>query len=121
MNDVVGVRGLRVETVIGVREHERYRLQPIDLDIECEVDVFRAALDDDLTKTVSYSDIAATVRSVAAAKSHGLLESLAEDCVTTLLQRFNSIQVVRIEIRKPLSRQSSGVPFVRLLRRRAAV
>jgi dihydroneopterin aldolase len=118
MPDVVGFRGLRVSTIIGVREHERRQPQPIEVDVECEIDAGRAAASDELSDTVSYSDVARTVESVAQSRSHGLLERLAEELCRTILDSYPAVSGVTVEVRKPQALPGSAVPHVRLRRRR---
>jgi dihydroneopterin aldolase len=118
MDDHVGFRGLRVDAVIGVREHERRRRQPIEIDVEIRLDAELAAQSDDLAKTVSYSDIARLVSEVAVSKPHGLLERLAADCCRAVMREFPAISSVTVEIRKPLALGGPAVPYVRLHRER---
>lgn len=118
MDDHVGFRGLRVDAVIGVREHERRRRQPIEIDVETRLDAGLAAQSDNLADTVSYSDIARLITEVAEAKAHGLLERLAADCCGTVLREFPTVSSVSVEIRKPLALGGPAVPYVRLHRER---
>lgn len=118
MEDHVGFRGLRVDAVIGVREHERRSRQPVEIDVEARLDAAAAARSDDLADTVSYSDIALLVSEVAQGKPHGLLERLAADCCAAVLAEFSAISSVTVEIRKPFALGGPAVPYVRLHRRR---
>ena len=52
MNDWIEVRGLRVVAICGVLDEERTRAQPLQVDLDVEVDANAAATSDDVADTV---------------------------------------------------------------------
>jgi dihydroneopterin aldolase len=98
--DVVFIRGLRVDAVIGVHDWERAIRQALVLDLEMQADVRTAALHDRITDALDYEAVARRVRGLAQASSFQLVESLAERIATVLLQEFG-IAWLRLRLAKP--------------------
>jgi dihydroneopterin aldolase len=74
----VRVKGLRLEAEVGVYDSERGRTQPIIVDLEAEVGAEAAHPGGALGEAVNYAALAETVRRIAAAAHHDLLEDLAQ-------------------------------------------
>lgn len=98
--DVVFIRGLRVEAVIGVYEWERSIRQQLVLDLEMQADVRAAASSDAIADALDYQAVADGVRALVQASSFQLVESLAERIATLLLQEFG-IAWLRLRLAKP--------------------
>ena len=56
-SDVVFVKGLTVEAVIGVYAWERAITQPLLIDIALETDISRAAISDDVNDALNYKAV----------------------------------------------------------------
>ncbi len=100
MSDLVYLRRLKVETIIGINEIERTMPRQIVLDIECQIAARTAASEDHINSTVNYCTVATRAREFAAASNYRLLESLAENMAALLLREL-PIQRVRIRAAKP--------------------
>lgn len=98
--DVVFIRGLRVEAVIGVHAWERAIRQVLVLDLEMQSDVRAAARHDRIADALDYEAVAGRVRALAQASSFQLVESLAECIATVLLKEFG-IAWLRLRLAKP--------------------
>jgi dihydroneopterin aldolase len=120
--DVIELRGLRFVAVVGVLPEERERAQPIEVDLDLEVDLTRAGMTDGLDDTVDYGTVCDAVARVAAAEQSLLIERLADRMVAAVLEVDDRIDGVTVAVRKsrppvPHSIDSTGV---RITRRRTS-
>jgi len=100
MSDLIRIVDLEVHTHIGVPDEERARLQRLLISLDLTVDcIAKAAITDDVTKTVNYYDVAQQVKDLAAQKSRRLLETFAEELATDLLASY-PIKSLTLEIKK---------------------
>ena len=101
MSDSVFIKGLRVETVIGVYDWERNITQPLIIDLELACDTQKAAASDSLHDALDYAAISQRAVEIAEASSFQLIEALAERIVTTILDEFSAVETVRLTLQKP--------------------
>lgn len=97
--DVLFLRELRVEAVIGVHDWERRIRQALVFDLELATDVPKAAASDDLADALDYADITERVVRFVQAGEFKLLESLAEGVAALLLEQF-PVQWLRLSVGK---------------------
>lgn len=117
MDDVIFLRGLEIECVIGFIEWERRVKQTVVLDLELPVDCARAAVNDSVDDTVDYKKVAKRVVAWVSASEFKLVETMAERLAQLLLDEF-AIPWVRISINKPGAIRGSRDVGVRVERRR---
>jgi dihydroneopterin aldolase len=98
--DIIFIKGLKVDTIIGVYPEERLKTQPIYLDIKLYCDTSKAALTDDIRFAVDYHKISDDLYSLVESSSFELIESLAEACVQKLLS-YQGIAQVKLKLSKP--------------------
>jgi len=100
VTDRIVVKGLRAVGICGVLEEERTRAQPFELTIVLERDLSAPGRSDDLSDTIDYGD--AATRAVAAVErsSYQLLEALATEIATELLEVFDSVDAVEVHLDK---------------------
>lgn len=98
--DLVFIRELRVDTVIGDYDWERDIRQDVVLDIEIETDIRPAAAGDKLAKTVDYNAVATRVADVVRDSTFHLVEALAEHVAALILEEFDTNKV-RLRVAKP--------------------
>ncbi|WP_290652438.1 dihydroneopterin aldolase [Aquisalimonas sp.] len=98
--DTVFIHELKVATVIGVRPWERRVRQTVVLDLELAADTATPAHSDDVGDAVDYDLVARHVIEHVQHAGHALVETLAVDVATTLMNRFG-IPWVRVRIAKP--------------------
>ena len=55
--DIVFIRGLRIEAVIGIYDWEREIRQPLFFDLEMATDIRKAAASDNIEDTLDYKTI----------------------------------------------------------------
>ena len=118
--DRIEVRGLRVEGIHGVLEHERVRAQPFEVDLDLYVDVGSAITSDDVADTADYGAAVDAAVAVITGPPHRLLESLAGAIADGVLQdpRVDGVTVTIRKLRPPLSPAVASTG-VRIHRRRA--
>lgn len=100
MNDTILIDGLQANAVIGVYEWERGIRQPIHIDLELATDVRRGARNDCIDDAVDYAAVSARVLDIVENSTYRLIESLAEQLATTLLEEFD-IGWLRLRVNKP--------------------
>jgi dihydroneopterin aldolase len=97
--DIIFLRGLHIETVIGVYEWERSTRQTIVLDLEMAYPIGKAGASDDLADTLDYKAVADRVTGFVEGSSFFLVEALAEKIASILLDEFR-IAWVRLTLNK---------------------
>lgn len=118
MNDRIELRGLRVVARVGVLPHEQAADQPLEVDLELEVDLAPAGSSDALTDTVDYGAVLDAVAGALRAGHVDLLESLASRTVDAVFAVDDRIATVDLAVRKlrppvPHDVASTGVHVVR--------
>lgn len=98
--DKIYIRGLKVETIIGIYDWEREQPQTVCLDLEFDSDVPKAASRDRIEDAVNYKAIKDRLVSFIAASRYGLIETLAERIAEILLAEF-PISQLRLRLGKP--------------------
>ena len=96
------------------------RAQPFEVDVELVLDLQRAGVDDDLTRTVDYGKVYEVVQSIVESTSFRLLEAIAEAISHELLADFD-VDEVGVRVRKPAVKLGGPLDYagVEIRRRRA--
>jgi dihydroneopterin aldolase len=102
MNDVIELRTLRVDAIIGVLEKERQRAQPLAFDIDIHRSFAKAAKNDDLTKTTNYAEVLTLASRIALEGQFLLLETLATRVANAILEFDAKVTSVSVAVRKLL-------------------
>lgn len=97
--DIVFLRQLKVDTVIGIYDWEREIRQTVILDLEMSTDVRRAAASDDIEDALNYKAVAKRLSGFIENSSFQLVETLAERCAEIVLQEF-AVQWLRLSLNK---------------------
>lgn len=98
--DTVFIRGLILETVIGVYEWEREKTQAVEMDLSIKIDISKAAASDDLSDTINYEDLSERLRAAASNTNYQLLEALAE-CLVKVIETEYPTTWFKMRLRKP--------------------
>lgn len=98
--DIVYIRGLQVETIIGIYDWERQVRQRIVLDLEMATDIRAAAASEDIEQTLDYNAIATDLREFITRSQFLLVETLAEEVAQRLMQEFR-VPWLRVQVGKP--------------------
>ncbi|MFN3867380.1 MAG: 2-amino-4-hydroxy-6-hydroxymethyldihydropteridine diphosphokinase [Demequina sp.] len=98
--DQIAVRGIRVSGFHGVNANEREGGQLFFADVVVHVNTRAAAVGDDLTRTVNYSDVADRTAEVLAGSPFDLIEAVAEHIARELLE-IAGVECVDVMVHKP--------------------
>jgi len=98
--NIVYIRGLRAQAVIGVYEWERHIRQTLVLDLEMASDTVRAATTDQIADALDYAALSGRVVALVEASEYQLLETLA-DAVAGLITREFGVPWLRLRLSKP--------------------
>ena len=117
--DVIEIRGLRVECIVGVYPGEP---QPLELDVRMELDTEWAGESQRLRRTVDYAAVAAQIAFLLQSSRFFLLETAAHALSRFLLappalgEERARVQAVRIRLSKPMALRGNGVPSIEVYR-----
>ncbi|TXD98605.1 dihydroneopterin aldolase [Psychrobacter frigidicola] len=114
-SDVVFVKGLKVEAVIGVYEWERAITQPLLIDIALETDISKAAASDAVNDALNYKAVCDDVSAWCKEIKAELLEHLAGQIADGLLANY-ACQKVTLSVAKPTAIQQADVVGVQITR-----
>jgi len=98
--DTVRIRGLKVETVVGVHAWERKLPRPVVIDLELAADVARAAKHDALKDALDYAAVAQLVSEFVTTSDFQLIETLAERLAEKVQKNFG-VAWLKLEVHKP--------------------
>jgi dihydroneopterin aldolase len=116
--DIIFLRGLEVECIIGFIDWERRVKQTVVIDLELPVDCRAASIRDEVEDTLDYKKVAKRVIAFIEASEFKLVETLANRLAMTLLEEFG-IEWVRLSINKPGAIRGSRDVGVSIERARA--
>ena len=114
-SDVVFVKGLTVEAVIGVYAWERAITQPLLIDIALETDISRAAISDDVNDALNYKAVCDDVSAWCQAIKAQLLEHLAGQLADKLLTKY-SCHKITLSVAKPTAIKQADAVGVQITR-----
>jgi len=118
MTGTVGLKGFRIDCVVGVYASEREHPQAVIMDIELDYDFAGAAGSDDVSNAVDYDRVAEGVTELVQRRGFRLIETMAEETADLLFGQHASVQTLRLEVRKPNAVAAAECSFVRLERAR---
>lgn len=98
--DIVYIRDLKVDTVIGIFDWERRIRQTVSLDLEMAADIRRAAATDSIDDTLNYKAVGKRLIAFIQASEFQLVETLAEKVAAIVLEEFN-VRWLRLQLSKP--------------------
>ncbi|HEX2191593.1 MAG TPA: dihydroneopterin aldolase [Acidimicrobiales bacterium] len=117
MTDRIELRGLRVLSICGALPEEKGRPQPLEVDLDLEVDLRRAGESDALPDTVDYGVLARAAARVASSERFTLLERLAQR-IADEVGADPRVESVTVGVRKlrppvPVDLATAGVRITR--------
>ena len=87
--DIIFLKDLKAECVIGVWDWERQIRQRVSVDLEMAADIASAAASDDLQQTLNYKAVAKRVVAFVEESEFRLIETLAERIAGLLREEFD--------------------------------
>jgi dihydroneopterin aldolase len=98
--DIVFIRELRADTIIGVYDWERSIRQSVVLDLEMATDNRRAAGSDRIEDALDYAALSARVLSFIEGSDFQLIETMAEQVAAIVIGEFG-VPWLRLRLTKP--------------------
>ncbi len=98
--DIVYIRELQVETVIGIYDWEREVRQTVSLDLEMGTDIRAAAATEDIDNTLNYKTVAKRLITFIGESEFLLVETMAEEIAQIVQNEFN-VPWLRLRLSKP--------------------
>ena len=107
--DIVYIRDLRIDTIIGIYDWEREVRQTVSLDLEMSSDIRKAAETDDIQYALNYKSVAKRLIAFIEGSEFLLVETMAEQVCQIVREEFG-VQWVKLRLSKPGAlRQSRDV------------
>lgn len=98
--DIIFIRELEIETVIGIYDWERKIKQTISIDLEMGTDIAKSANSDQIEDTLNYKEVGKRLISFVEGSSYELVEKLAEEITSIVREEFN-VPWLRLTLNKP--------------------
>lgn len=115
--DRIIIKGLAVDTLIGVYAWERERNTRLVIDVRVNTDLSAAMRSDHVKDTIDYAQVAACIQQVGNASRFELLEALANEMFKALFLQF-AITEVQLDITKPNILPDAQQVMVSIVRQR---
>lgn len=98
--DTVFIRGLQIDTVIGIYDWERSVRQTVVLDLEMAADIARAAASERIEDALDYHAVSERLAEFVGGQQFLLIETLAEQCAQLVMRQFD-VPWLRLRLAKP--------------------
>ena len=98
--DIVYIRELEIETIIGIYDWEREQKQTVSLDLEMGTDISLAAGSEDIEKTLDYKAVAKRLIEFVEGSEFFLVETMAEKIAKIVMLEF-SVPWLKLRLGKP--------------------
>lgn len=99
--DCIKLEGMEFYGYHGCLPAERQTGQTFLVDVRLYLDLQKAGLNDDLSATVNYAEVFATIRSIVEGAPVNLIETVAERIAATILKEYPSVSVIDVTVHKP--------------------
>jgi dihydroneopterin aldolase len=113
--DIIFLRDLRIDTVVGIWDWERRIRQTVSIDLEMAADIARAAATDSIEDTLNYKRVAKRLIAYVEDSEFQLVETMAERIAEIVLDEFE-VPWVRVTVNKPGAIRGSRDVGVRIER-----
>ncbi len=113
--DIVFIRDLQIETVIGIYDWERKIKQIISIDLDMATDIQKAAKSDHIDDALNYKAVAKRLISFVEDSQFQLVETLAENICEIVIKEFK-VPWVCLTLNKPGAVSGSRSVGVRIER-----
>jgi len=98
--DIVYIRELRIETVIGIYDWEREVRQVVSIDLDMATDIRKAAATDDVEYCLNYKSVAKRLIAFVEGSEFKLVETMAEQ-IAGIVQIEFGVPWLRLRLSKP--------------------
>jgi dihydroneopterin aldolase len=107
--DIVFLRGLRIETTIGIYDWEKAIKQPVILDLEMASDVARGASSDRIADALDYKAVSKRIKQFVADSRFELVETLAERCAAIIRDEIKLTAAAKVHADASVDAASASV------------
>lgn len=98
--DILYIRNLKVDAVVGIFSWEKRIRQPLHLDLEIAIDIRKAAATDDIQYALDYKTVSTRLTQFISQSEWHLIETLAEKIAALLMAEFG-VTWLRLKLSKP--------------------
>jgi dihydroneopterin aldolase len=98
--DIVYIRDLQIETIIGIYDWEREIKQIVSLNLDMATDIRRAGKSDNIDDTLSYNTVAKRLIDFVSGSEFLLVEAMAEECSEIVMKEFK-VPWLKLRLSKP--------------------
>ena len=98
--DIVYIRDLKIEAIIGINDWEREVRQTVSLDLEMATDIRKAADSDEIADTIDYKAVVKRVIAFVEGTEFLLVETMAERVSDVIREEFG-VTWLRLRVGKP--------------------
>lgn len=98
--DIVYIRDLRIDTIIGIYDWEREVRQTVSIDLEMASDIRKAAATDDIQYALNYKAVSKRLIAYVENRNALLVETLAEEIAQMIRAEFD-VPWLRLRLSKP--------------------
>ncbi len=113
----VFIRGLQIDALIGVHQHEKHARQPVIIDVEIELNSPRRFDSEKIGDTINYESIVAHAQEIADSGHVFLVETFAERLAEACLSEQHAA-AVKVRIEKPRAFPTAAAAGIEIMRRR---
>ena len=100
VQDIIYIKNLRVQTIIGIFGWEREVRQEVSIDLEMTFDCKKAAKNDVIEDTIDYKKITKGIIKFVEESEFQLQETLAEG-IASLLKSKYKVEALKLRVSKP--------------------
>ncbi len=98
--DIVYIKDLRINTIIGLYDWEREVRQTVSLDLDMAHDIRQAAATDDIQYALNYKSVSKRLISFIEGSEFELIETMAEQVAKIIREEFG-VSWLRLRLGKP--------------------
>jgi dihydroneopterin aldolase len=99
--DLIRIRGLELDCIVGIRPFEREREQRVHLDVTLGMDLSRAGRTGRIALTCDYSEVADEIIAMLRFRRYHLIEMATEEVAAMLLGTYPALDQVEVRLDKP--------------------
>ena len=113
--DIIFIRGLKCETILGVYDWERVSMRPVLLDLEIAAASSESFEHDSAKGLMNYDSISARLTALLKTLNYKTVERLAEHIAQTVLSEFHA-PWVKVSVGKPAAIKNATMVGVTIQR-----
>ena len=88
--DIIVIRDLRVDVLIGIHKRERFNPQTVTIDLEIGIPGTKVFASDKVADTIDYAQVALKIKELAGTGHFRLVETFADRIAKVLLEDFKA-------------------------------